>query len=92
MFLLQHYILYNVIKYFFTALIILMIARWILTLFRLNEGNPIMLFFVRCTDPLIVPIRKRLPRMPFLDISWFFVWTALIIMQALLLQALPPGW
>lgn len=92
MFLLQLNILHFAIKYVFVALIILMLARWILTMFRVSEGNPIMLFLIRCTDPLIAPIRKRIPPVAFLDISWFFVWTALIIMQALLLQALPVGW
>jgi uncharacterized protein YggT (Ycf19 family) len=92
MFLLQHFILYNVINIFFGALIVLMIARWILTLFRLSDSNPIMLFLIRCTDPLIVPVRKRIPPVAFLDISWFFVWSGLLIMRILLLQALPYGW
>jgi len=92
MFLLQHSILYHVIYYFFTALIVLLIARWILSLFRLSDSNPIMLFLMRCTDPLIVPIRRRIPPLAFLDISWSFAFVAILIMRALLLQALPAGW
>ncbi len=92
MFLLQHFILYNIISYFFIVLIILLFARWILGWFRLSENNPIMLFLVRCTDPLIVPIRKYIPPVGFIDISWFFAWSALLIMRMLLLQALPYGW
>jgi YggT family protein len=92
MFLLQYNILHSLISLFFAALIILMFVRMILSWFRIGDGNPIMLFVVRCTEPFIVPIRKRVPPVAFLDISWFFAWSALIIMRILLLQALPPGW
>ena len=92
MFLLQHFILYNIINYFFTALIILLIARWILSMFRLSDSNPIMLFLMRCTDPLIMPIRRRIPPVGFLDMSWIFAFVAILIMRTLLLQALPAGW
>lgn len=91
MFLLQMNILHTVISLFFAVLIILLIVRWILSFF-VKEGNPIMLFMIRCTDPMIAPVRKRIPPVAFIDISWFFVWSALIIMRVLLLQALPYGW
>jgi len=92
MFLLQQNILHFVVYYFFTGLIILLFVRWILSWFRVSESNPIMLFLLRCTDPLIAPVRKYIPPLGFLDISWFFVWTALYIMRTLLGQALPLGW
>lgn len=92
MFLLQHYILYDVISYTFGILIVLMFVRWILQWFRLSEGNPIMLFLARCTDPFILPIRRRIPPVGYIDISWFFAFAALFIMRAVLLQALPAGW
>ena len=92
MFLLQQNILHLLIYYFFTILILLMFVRWILSWFRLSESNPIMLFLVRCTDPLIAPIRKYVPPVGFIDISWFFAWSALLIMRVLLVQALPAGW
>jgi uncharacterized protein YggT (Ycf19 family) len=91
MFLLQLNILHTTISLFFVALIIMLLLRWILAFF-INEGNPIMLFLIRCTDPVIAPIRKRIPPVLFLDVSWFFAWFALLIMRALLLQALPMGW
>jgi YggT family protein len=65
-----------------------MILSWI----RLSESNPIMLFLVRCTEPVIAPIRKRIPPVGFFDVSWLFAWAALSIMGVLLTQALPPGW
>lgn len=91
MFLLQLGILHVVIQLFFGVLIIMMILRWLLSYF-LNEANPVMLFMARCTEPLIAPIRKRLPRTPLFDVSWLFVIVGLIIIRALLLQALPIGW
>jgi YggT family protein len=84
-------IIYYVIHYTFIALIVLMIARWILSWFRLSEGNPIMLFLARCTDPFIRPIRRRIPPVAFLDMSWIFAFVALYIMQFILIQALPVG-
>ncbi len=92
MFLLQYNILHTLVSVFFGGLIILMFVRMILSWFRLGDGNPVMLFLMRCTEPFISPIRKRLPPMPFFDVSWLFAWTALIVMRALLLQALPAGW
>lgn len=91
MFLLQLGILHSLIQLFFGALIIMLFARMILSYF-LNPANPVLLFLVRCTEPLAVPIRKRIPRTPFLDVSWLFVFVGLFIMRALLLQALPIGW
>jgi YggT family protein len=92
MFLFQHYIFSSIIHYFFVALMVLLWVRIILTWFRLSDSNPIVLFLARCTDPIIVPIRKRIPPVGFLDISWIFAFVALIIMQMVLLQALPSGW
>ncbi len=92
MFLLQLNILHLAIHYFFVALIVLMFARFILSLFRLSEGNPIMRFTAVCTEPFIRPIRRRVPPVMFLDISYFFAFMALYIMQYILTQALPYGW
>ena len=82
-------VFYIVVHYTFLALIVLMIARWILSLFRLSEGNPIMLFLTRCTEPFILPFRRRIPPVGILDMSWIFAFISLYIMQALLEQAVP---
>ena len=92
MFLLQHNIFNNLISYFFGILIVLLFVRLILSWFRFGEGNPISLFLARFTDPFILPIRRRIPPVGFIDVSWFFAFAALYIMRALLLQALPVGW
>ena len=82
-------VFYLVIHYTLLALIVLMIARWILSLFHLSESNPIMLFLTRCTEPIIVPFRRRIPPVSILDMSWIFAFVSLIIVQALLEQAIP---
>ncbi len=92
MFLLEHNILHEVISLFFGLLIVLMFVRWILSWFRLPDGNPIMLFLTRITDPIILPFRRRIPPVMFLDISWFFAWAFLSIFRIVFLQALPAGW
>ncbi len=85
-------ILHLLINFFFVALIVLLWVRLILSWFRLSDSNPIMLFLARCTDPVIAPIRKRIPPVGFLDVSWIFAFVALNIMRTLLLQALPFEW
>jgi uncharacterized protein YggT (Ycf19 family) len=90
--LLEQNFLHIIIYYFFTVLIILMFVRFILSWFRINESNPIMLFLVRSTEPFIAPIRRRIPPLWVVDVSWFFAWTALLIMRVVLIQALPTGW
>lgn len=82
-------IFYLIIHYTFLALIVLMIARWILSLFRLSDSNPIMLFLTRCTEPVILPFRRRIPPVSFLDMSWIFAFVSLLIVQTLLEQAIP---
>ncbi len=82
-------VFYLIVRYTFIALMVLMIARWILSLFRLSDGNPIMLFLTRCTEPVILPFRRRIPPVSFLDMSWIFAFVSLIIMQTLLDQAIP---
>ncbi len=92
MFLLQHNILHEIVSLFFGLLIVLLFVRWILSWFRLPDSNPIMLFLNRTTDPVILPFRKRIPPVAFLDMSWFFAWAFLTIFRIVFLQALPPGW
>ena len=82
-------IFYLIVRYTFIALMVLMIARWILSLFRLSDGNPIMLFLTRCTEPVILPFRRRIPPVSFLDMSLIFAFVSLIIVQTLLEQAIP---
>jgi uncharacterized protein YggT (Ycf19 family) len=82
-------IFYLIVHYAFLALIVLMIARWILSLFRLSDSNPIMLFLTRCTEPVILPFRRRIPPVSILDMSWIFAFVSLLIVQTLLEQAIP---
>jgi uncharacterized protein YggT (Ycf19 family) len=48
-----------------------------------------MLFLIRCTEPIIVPFRRRIPAVGILDMSWIFAFVSLYIVQALLQQAIP---
>lgn len=82
-------VLGHIINYTLIALIVLMFVRWILSWFRLSDSNPIMLFLTRCTEPIIVPFRRRIPPVGNLDLSWIFALVSLYIVLALLLQAVP---
>jgi YggT family protein len=92
MFLLEHHIVYNTINIFFSVLIILLFVRVILSWFRVSDGNPIMLFLARATDPILLPLRRRIPPVMFLDMSWIFAFFILQILRIVFLQALPAGW
>lgn len=91
-------ILHITIPLFFTALVICLFVQMILSWLPLPPNNGFVRFFQGITAPVIEPVRKRIPAMSvgMLDLSYtvafIFVWWALGITAALLLQALPAGW
>jgi YggT family protein len=70
------------------AMLIRAIASW----FRIDERYAFIRFLAYITDPLIQPARKILGRVWIIDLSFFVTWSALLILQVLLLQALPFNW
>lgn len=78
-----------VIDYTLIALIVMIFVRWILSAFHLSDSNPIMLFLTRCTEPIVLPFRRRVPPVSILDMSLIFASVSLWIVRMLLLQAIP---
>ncbi len=91
-------LLHTLISVFFAVLVLCLIVRMVLSWLPFPPGNPITLFFLRITDPIIEPVRRRLPTMSVgpVDISstvaFIFTWWALGILGALLVSALPYNW
>ena len=91
-------ILHLLITLFFGWLVICLIVRLILSWLPISPGHPIPRFFNVMTDPVLDPVRRRIPAMGvgFFDISatvaYLFTWWALTLIGTLLTQALPPGW
>ncbi|HEU5439008.1 MAG TPA: YggT family protein [Ktedonobacterales bacterium] len=91
-------LLHLTIDLFFRLLILALLVRVIVSWLPLPPGNPFTRFFTNLTDPILMPIAKRIPAgaVGFFDlsliISLFFSWWALGLLDAIFLSALPSGW
>jgi YggT family protein len=88
----------TIIDLFFKVLIVFLLVRVILSFFPLPPANPIVRFFMNVTDPIIAPVAKRIPRMGVgmfdvsLTIAFIFTWWVILMLDGLIVNALPPGW
>jgi YggT family protein len=73
-------------------IILAMLVRAIASWFRIDERNAFIRLLAYITDPFIMPIRRIVPPVGMIDLSYFVTWFMLNTLQFLLLQALPPGW
>jgi YggT family protein len=73
-------------------IILAMLVRAIASFFRVDERFAIIRFCARITDPFILPLRRYVPPVGFIDIAFFLAWFMLSTLQLLFLQALPAGW
>jgi len=62
------------------ALILLVLARSLLSWFPLGPGNPVARFLYQATEPLLAPVRNILPRTGMIDLSAMVVLLFLYIM------------
>ena len=97
--LLDMYILHTLVYLTLGALALTLIVRMILSwLPFLGPSNPVVRFVNDLTDPLLNPIRKRIPSTSagFMDISTtvalVFVFWALFMLSAFIQLALPAKW
>lgn len=83
---------------FFGILTIFLFIRVICSWIPVGVENPIIRFFTNVTDPILLPIQRRLPHMVVwvmdvgIVIALFFVWWIIGMTLFLILQALPPNW
>ena len=87
-----HGVIYAIILYGTSAIIIAMLIRAIASWFRIDERYAFIRFLARLTDPFIMPIRRIIRPVGIIDLAFFIGWFLVATMQALLLQALPAGW
>ena len=80
------------VKYGIGVLILAMLVRAIASLFRLDERYAFIRFLARITDPFIAPVRRIVRPVGVIDLSFIVAWFLLVVLQQLLLQALPLGW
>jgi uncharacterized protein YggT (Ycf19 family) len=75
-----------------------MLLSWFQMMMPISPGNPFVRFVNSLVEPLVDPIRKRIPStsMGMLNIGYtvaFIVaWWSIGVLAGLILQALPRGW
>ena len=77
----------EVIDYILWAYIWVIIARAIVSWVSPDPFNPIVRFLYRATEPVLRPIRRRLPDMP-IDFSPMIVIIAIMFLQRFLVKTL----
>ena len=87
-----HGLIYGIIVYGIGILLLAMIIRMIASWVRVDERYAFIRVLAKITDPFITPIRRFVPPMGFLDVSFILAFFLLITLQILLAQALPLGW
>ena len=62
-------VLGSVITFLFYALELAIVARVLLSWINVSQGNPVARLIVQITDPILAPLRSRLPMIGMFDIS-----------------------
>lgn len=70
------------------AMIIRAIASW----FRADERYAFIRFLAYITDPFIVPCRRIVRNVGFIDLSFIIAFFMLQTLRILIEQSIPPGW
>ena len=78
----------GVVNLLLTAYMWIIIARAILSWVSPDPFNPIVRFLYRVTEPVLRPIRRRMPQTAGLDLSPLIVLLAIYFLQAFLVPVL----
>jgi len=73
-------------------IIVLMFIRIIASWLRIDERYAFIRLCAYMTDPFIKPLRRYVPPVGMLDLSFLVAWFMLGTLEVLLLQAVPAGW
>lgn len=71
-----------------TFLIILVFARAVISWVQASPYNPIVQFLYSATEPILRPIRRRLPHTPGIDLSPLVVLLLVVFLQRFLVVSL----
>jgi YggT family protein len=79
----------QVLDYVLWAYMWILIGRVIVSWVNADYGNPIVRFLYAATEPVLEPVRRRLPLFAGgLDLSPIVVWVAIIFLQRFLVRSL----
>jgi len=71
-----------------TFLLILTFARAVISWVQASPYNPIVQFLYSTTEPILRPIRRRLPHTPGIDLSPLVVLVAVVFLKQALVRTL----
>ncbi len=77
-----------VISWVLTLYMYVLIARSILSWVNPDPSNPVVKFLYSVTEPLLYPIRKRVPYLGGLDLSPLLLILAILFLQVFVVQTL----
>ena len=78
----------SVINMGLTFLLILVFARAVISWVQASPHNPIVQFLYTATEPILRPIRRRLPPTPGIDLSPLVVLMIVVFLRQFLVQSL----
>lgn len=76
------------ISMLFQVLTMAIFARVLLSWFPMREDHPLKLLLMEITDPILVPLRRIVPRLGMLDITPIVAMFLLQILEGVLLNSL----
>ena len=76
----------QLISFIFLAFEILIFIRVLLSWVQLDPYNPIVQFIFSTTEPILAPVRRRLPPAGGMDLSPWVVLIAAYILETILLR------
>ena len=71
-----------------TFLLILVFARAVISWVQADPRNPIVQFLYTTTEPILLPVRRRLPPMSGIDISPLIILIVVVFLQRFLVRSL----
>jgi YggT family protein len=84
----MHNVALFIVNFFFSLCIFVVLLRIFLQFFRANSSNPICQMTAKMTNPIVLPLRKMLPRLNFIDLSSVLLLFFIEIMKFIILALL----
>lgn len=78
----------QVLEYILWAYSWILLGRVVISFFNVDQDNPIVRFLHATTDPVLAPLRRRLPPYGGFDLSPLIAWVAILFLQRFLVRSL----
>jgi len=78
----------QILDYVLWAYMWILLGRIVVSLFNVDDQNPIVRFLYAATEPVLTPLRRRLPWYGSFDISPIVAWLGIIFLQRFVVRSL----